>query len=189
TREVAYGSIPMARRAHLHATIAEWVDRVARRQDEYATILAHHYAAAAKPDTADLAWAGQEERLAELRQKAVEWLRRAAELALGRYEIDEGLALLHTALALEPARPVKSAIWHEIGRAHALKYDGQPFAEAMQMAIDLSDDTVEIADMYSDLARESLLRVGMWRQTPDPARIETWIERAVELMPSDGSTR
>ena len=189
TREVAYASIPRARRAHLHASFAEWVDRAAGRQDEYAPILAHHYAQAVRPEDADLAWADEEERLLELREKAIGWLRRASELALGRYEIDEGLALLDSALALEPARPIQSAIWHEIGRAHALRYDGEPFAEAMQTAIDLSDDPVEIADMYSDLARESLLRVGMWRQTPNPDRIETWIERAVELMPADGPTR
>jgi class 3 adenylate cyclase/tetratricopeptide (TPR) repeat protein len=189
TREVAYTSIPRARRAHLHASFAEWVDGAAAKQDEYAPILAHHYAHAVRPEDADLAWVGEEERLIALREKAIEWLRRAAELALGRYEIDEGLALLDGALALDPPRPARSAIWHEIGRAHALRYDGEPFAEAMQTAIDLSDDPVEIADMYSDLARESLLRVGMWRQTPDPDRIEMWIERAVELMPADGPTR
>ncbi len=175
--------------ARLHASFADWVDGMPERRDGYAPILAHHYAQAVRPEDADLAWGDEEERLLDLREKAIGWLRRASELALGRYEIDEGLALLDSALALEPARPIQSAIWHEIGRAHALRYDGEPFAEAMQTAIELSDDPVEIADMYSDLARESLLRVGMWRQTPNPDRIETWIERAVELMPADGPTR
>ena len=189
TREVAYASIPKARRARLHAAFAEWVERFAGRRDEYAAILAHHYTQAASPEDADLAWAGEAERLRELRQQAVEWLRRAAELAIGRYEIDEGLALLHRALELEPARADQSAIWHEIGRAHALKYDGEPFWAAMQTAIELSDDPLEIADMYSDLARETVLRVGMWRQTPDPEQIEEWIERALELVPDEGPTR
>ena len=167
TREVAYASVPKARRAHLHASFADWVEPLAGRRDEYAPILAHHYAQAANPQDADLAWRGETDRLRDLRRKAIVWLRHAAELAISRYEIEEGVALLHRALELEPSRPVQSAIWHEIGRAHALKYDGEPFWAAMQTAIDLSDDPVEVADMYSDLARESVLRVGMWRKAPD----------------------
>jgi hypothetical protein len=189
TREVAYGSIPKARRARLHASFADWVERFSGPRDEYAPILAHHYLESTAPADADFAWAGEAERLYELRQKAVEWLRRAAALAVGRYEIDEGLAFLDQALELEPSRPIESAIWHEIARAHALKYDGDPFWAAMESAIGLSDDPVEIADMYSDLARETVLRAGMWRRTPDPARIDGWIQNALELMPADGPTR
>jgi class 3 adenylate cyclase len=189
TREVAYASIPKARRAHLHAGFAEWVERVAGPRDEYAPILAHHYAQAARSEDADLAWSGQADRLGDLRQRAIEWLCRAAELALGRYEIEEALALLQRALELQPSRPAGSSIWHQIGRAHALKYDGEPFWAAMQMAIELSDDPLAIADIYSDLARETVLRVGMWRQAPDPARIEEWIVRALELVPDESATR
>ena len=189
TREVAYASIPKARRAHLHAAFAELGRAVRGRRDEYAAILAHHYAEAASPRDADLAWSGEADRLRELRQRAIEWLRRAGELAIGRYEIEEGLALLTKAVELGPDRATESAIWHEIGRAHALKYDGEPFWAAMQKAIELSDDPAASADMYSDLARETVLRVGMWRQAPDPALIEEWIGRALELAPEEGPTR
>jgi class 3 adenylate cyclase len=189
TREVAYSSIPKPRRARLHAAFADWVERLAGRRDEHAPILAYHYAQAVLPEDADLAWAGEPERLRQLQEKAVEWLRRAAELALGRYEIEEGLTLLHRALELEPSRSTAGAIWHEIGRAHVLKYDGEPFFAAMQTAIDLSDDPLAIADMYSDLARETVVRVGMWRKPPDPERIEEWVERALELAPDGAETR
>jgi class 3 adenylate cyclase/tetratricopeptide (TPR) repeat protein len=189
TREVAYASVPKARRAHLHAAFAAWVEQFAGRRNEYAPIIAHHYAQAVKPEDADLAWAGETERLGELRANAIEWLRAAAELALGRYEIQEGLALLRQALELEPAPSAESAIWQAIGRAHALNYDGVPFWAATERAIELSSDPVEIAELYSDLARETVLRVGMWRKTPDPARIENWIERALALMPAAGATR
>ncbi len=189
TREVAYASIPKARRAYLHAAFAEWVERFAAARDEYAPILAHHYAEATRPEDADLAWTNNAERLADLRLSAVRWLRRAAELTLGRYEIEEGLLLLRRALELEPPRPVQSGIWHEIANAHALNYDGEPFWAAMETAIELSDDPVEIADMYADLARETVLRAGMWRRAPDPVRIDGWIERGVALMPDDGPTR
>ncbi len=183
TREVAYASIPKARRAHLHAAFADWVERFAGRLDEYAPILAHHYAQAASPQDVDLAWVGDAERLRDLQQKAIEWLRRAAELAIGRYEIEEGLALLHRALELEPSRPDKSAIWHEIGRAHALKYDGEPFWAAMQTAIELSDDPLgDRGHVQRSRARDGAAG-GDVAEGARPERIEEWIERALELMP------
>jgi class 3 adenylate cyclase len=124
TREVAYASLPRGRRARMHAAFAQWLERTGEGQDEYAPLLAHHYAEAVRPDDADLAWAGAEGELAELRARAVTWLRRAAELAIGRFEIDEGLALLHRALDLEPGEE-GAALWREVGRANVLKFDGE----------------------------------------------------------------
>jgi class 3 adenylate cyclase/tetratricopeptide (TPR) repeat protein len=189
TREVAYSSIPKARRAHLHAALADWLERFGGGRDELAPILAHHLAEAARPEDADLAWAGQDEELGRLRAKAIEWLRRAAQLAVGRYELDDGLSFLHRALELHPDRTTESLLWHEIGRAHAYKYDGEPFWAAMQRAIELSGDPTAAADMYGDLARETVMRVGMWRKAPDPDRIEEWVDRALELAPAEGPTR
>ena len=60
TREVAYESLPKAKRAHLHAQFAKWLERTGDgRRDEQAAMLAHHYAAAADPAEADLAWTGR----------------------------------------------------------------------------------------------------------------------------------
>src|SRR5215211_5534197 len=42
TREVAYASVPKARRARLHAALAEWVESEAVGQGEIAPLLAHH---------------------------------------------------------------------------------------------------------------------------------------------------
>src|SRR5439155_22765975 len=63
TREVAYASIPRARRARLHAAFAAWLERFGEGRDEHAPLLAHHYAEAASPENADLAWAGQPDEL------------------------------------------------------------------------------------------------------------------------------
>jgi predicted ATPase len=78
TREVAYGSLPLARRARLHLRAAEWLERAGASADEHAALLAHHYSEAASPGVADLAWPGEGERTAELGDRAVRWLRRAA---------------------------------------------------------------------------------------------------------------
>ena len=72
TRDVAYGSLPKARRAQLHAAFAAWLDRRAEGRDELAPLLAHHYAQAVSPEVLDLAWAGQD---AEVRAPAGQWRR------------------------------------------------------------------------------------------------------------------
>ena len=102
TREVAYGSLLKAKRAPLHAGFAEWLERNAKDEDERAPLLAHHYTEAVLPEDLDVAWPGREKHAEALRVKAVLWSRRAADLAIARYEIDEGLALLRRAVSLEP---------------------------------------------------------------------------------------
>ncbi|HET9498276.1 MAG TPA: adenylate/guanylate cyclase domain-containing protein, partial [Candidatus Limnocylindria bacterium] len=70
TREVAYASLPKARRARLHAGFAAWLERHAEARDELAPLLAHHYAEAIRPEDRDLAWADEDERAESLRQQA-----------------------------------------------------------------------------------------------------------------------
>jgi hypothetical protein len=111
------------------------------------------------------------------------WLERAAELAIGRYEMDEGLSLLHRAVDLETDRERQAELWHRIGRANALKFDGDAFWRAMENAIELGGPS---ADLYSELAFQSMRRWGMWKQQPDASLIGGWIERALELA-EDGS--
>src|SRR5207247_538378 len=115
TREVAYASLPKAKRARLHAEFAAWLERFGRGRDEHAPLLARHYAEAVRPEDADLAWMGAEDELERVREKAVAWLRRAGELAAGRYEIRDALALLHQALLLESDDQAKTDILREVG--------------------------------------------------------------------------
>jgi len=188
TREVAYASLPKARRARLHAAFARWLERTGEGRDEYAPLLAHHYAAAVLPDDVDLAWAGEEGELAELRTRALAWLRRAAELAIGRFEIDDGLALLHRALDLEPDQAEQAALWREVGRANVFKFDGEAFWIAMQESLKGSDRATA-ADTYSQLAFHTATRAAMWKRRPDRGLIEGWIERALELSEPDTPAR
>ena len=188
TREVAYASLPKANRARLHAAAAAWLEGFGDEQ-AFASLLAHHYAEAVRPEDADLAWAEQPEELRRLRGKAVSWLRRAAELAIGRYEIDDALALLHRALTLEDDDEAQGQIWHQIGRANALKFDGEAFWTAMEKAIELSRDRERRADLYSDLAVETAGRAGMWPRRPSDELVKGWIERALELAEPDTDAR
>jgi class 3 adenylate cyclase/tetratricopeptide (TPR) repeat protein len=188
TREVAYASLPRARRARLHAAFAAWLERTGDGRDEYAPLLAHHYAEAVRPENIDLAWAGAAVELEDLRGRALTWLRRAAELAIGRFEIDDGLALLHRALELEPDEAARAALWREVGRANVFKFDGEAFWTAMQNSLEGSDQAT-VADTYSQLAFHTATRAAMWKRRPERTLIEGWIERALELSEPDTPAR
>ena len=107
--------------------------------DEVASLLAHHYSEAVRPEVADLAWAGAEDELDRLARTRL-LARRAAELAVGRYAIDDAIALFERARELEVSEPGQADLWEKIGRANMLKFDGEAFWTAMQEAIALSSD-------------------------------------------------
>jgi class 3 adenylate cyclase/tetratricopeptide (TPR) repeat protein len=186
TREVAYGSLPKAQRAQLHAAFADWLDRMSAGGDEHAALLAHHYAAAVRPEDIDLAWTGREEEVERVRTKAVRWSRRAAEAALSRYEIDEACILLERALELESDTSLKAQLWFELGRASALKYDGDAFTTALENAIALGYPE---AEAYTELGFQTVQRAGMWLRRPSHELVNAWIERALELSPADSPLR
>jgi class 3 adenylate cyclase len=189
TREIAYAGLPKARRARLHAAFARWVEGVGRGRDEYAALLGHHYAEAVRPDDVDLAWAGDEAEVLRLRQQAVAWLRRAAELAVGRYELEDGVELLNRVLELETDAIGQAQLWREIGRAHVLRFDGEPFWAAMQQSLSVCPDRQTCADTYAELAHQTAIRAGMWRTRPAIELVDGWIERALELAEPDSRAR
>ncbi len=181
TREVAYGSLPRARRARLHSAFARWLERVGEGRDENAPFLAHHYAEAVRPEDVDLAWSGDEGEYERLREKALGWLRRAADLAVARYAIDEALALLHRAVELERNERAQAELWLAIGQASALKYDGAGVHTALETAIALSTDPRLTMEASVKLAHLTAGKYGMWKQRPDARLVEGWIERALAL--------
>jgi class 3 adenylate cyclase len=189
TRDVAYGSLPKARRARLHAAFADWLARVGHERDEHAALLAHHYAAAVPAEDADLAWAGDEAELDRLREQAGFWLRRAAHLAVGRYELDDGIALLERVLDVEDDPAQQAAVWRAIGDANALKFDGEAFWSAMLKSLETSTDPAFTADTYAELAFQTAIRSGMWVVRPDSALLGSWIDRALELADPESPAR
>ena len=185
TREVAYASLSKATRARLHASFAELLEQSAEGADERAPLLAFHYGEAVIAEDVDIAWLDDAARVAELRARAVSWSRRAAESAISRYEIDEGVAVLERAVAMEPSPGARSGLWHEIARAHFLHFDGERFWQAMQQAIELCDRSADAAELTSELAFVTAARAGMWNPLPDPTLVAGWIDRALALAPPD----
>ena len=181
TREVAYGSLPKAKRARLHAGFAAWLEQFGGSRDDHAALLAHHYAESVRPEDADLVWIGDEDELERLREKAVAWLRRAAELAASRYEIREALALLDQALALEADDRAKIGILRKVGEVHVLNYDPEGFRRAMEEALALEPDRAVAADVYAKLAFYGRGRAYMWKEPPPTELGERWLTKALEL--------
>jgi class 3 adenylate cyclase len=177
TREVAYGSLPKAERARLHASYAVWLEEQEAGNARAGT-LAYHYAEAVNPEVAELAWRDRGDEAERLRVKALDWLRRAADLALGRFDLGDALTLLHRAAELAPG---DGGIWHEIGKVNALKFDGEAYWAAMLKAIDLTSKPRSLAELYGDLAFESTMRGAMWKRPPDDELVSGWIGKALEL--------
>jgi class 3 adenylate cyclase len=189
TREVAYESLPRARRARMHAAFADWLERQGPGRDDLASLLAHHYAEAVRPEDADLAWQGKDEELGRLRGKALLWLEGAAQFAMRRYEIEDALALLHRALALEPDEEAQARVWRAVGKANALKFDGEAFWTAMQNSLTVCSNKATCADTYSELAFQTAIRSSMWAKRPDRELVAGWVEQALELSEPESNSR
>jgi class 3 adenylate cyclase len=189
TREVAYASLPIAQRTRMHAAFAAWLERIGQGRDDLAPLLAHHYAEAVRPEDSDLAWAGEEGELERLRGKALFWLEGAAGFAMGRYEIGDTLALLHRALSLRPDEEAQAPLWRAVGKANALKFDGEAFWTAMQNSLQVCSSKAACADTYSELAFQTAIRSSMWQKRPDRELVGGWIERALELSEPESVSR
>lgn len=186
TREVAYGSIPKARRGRLHAALGDWLERSELGKDEHASLVAYHFAEAVKPEDADLVWGDDAGELERLRRRAVHWLRRAGELARGRYEMDEAIELYTRAVELCADEHERALVWREIGRAQALRYDGEGMRIALLRSLEGPLNDVERADTYAFLAFQASIRSAMWSIRLNRHLIEEWTTHALELA-ADGS--
>ena len=187
TREVAYGSIPKARRGRLHAALADWLE--SSGSDELVPVLAYHYAEAAKDEDADLVWAGAPDELERVRRCAVHWLSRAGRLARGRHEMDEAVELFERAVVLSDDAHERALLERAIGEAHALRYDGEGMRTALLRALDGPLDDAERAETYAFLAFQSSIRSAMWSIKLNMELIEDWASKALALAPPGSEAR
>ena len=94
------------------------------------------------------------------------------------------------------SRRAMPAVWHAIGRVNALKFDGEAMWPAMQKAIELTDGTEELADLYAELTFESSCAAGCgsgrsttrWSRPGLPAR-SSWPMPGVARVPERSSPR
>ena len=178
TREVAYATLPKARRGRLHARFAAWIEQFGQGRDEHAPLLAHHYAEAVRPEDVDLVWTDEETQLEALRASARAWLRRAAQLAGARYALEEQIGLLRKAVEIEPSPSARVRLWREIAHANALNFDDDAFKESVLSAIGACSEEAELAELYAEAAFHCAVR---WQQEADRKQIDDWSRLALEL--------
>jgi class 3 adenylate cyclase len=107
-REVAYGTLPRAERARLHAAAGRWLEELASEHEEaYAELIAYHFR-----EAASLAAVLEDAEGAAVKVKAVAWLRRAAEAAAAAGADVE--ARRHLTNALDWAEPQDLPDVHEL---------------------------------------------------------------------------
>ena len=104
-RDVAYSTLPRVERGRLHAAAGEWYEsRAAGREDELAEIVAIHFREAASNRGS-----------AEVRAKAISWLRRAADSAIRAAATREAEAHIRAALELTSDGDEAAGLWIRLG--------------------------------------------------------------------------
>jgi class 3 adenylate cyclase len=178
-REVAYQSIPKARRPPAHAAIAAWIEQLAGdRRDEFVDLIAHHCEAAARPDDANLAWPSEAEVREEHRAKAVGALLEAGEASRKRFAIDQAIAFGDRVLALAAADNERLA-------ALELKAQSAHAAVRAEEAWRFYREALDLARLAGD--RESAVRVTahatlLWSRYGGAFGSTEWLPVAEEML-------
>jgi class 3 adenylate cyclase/tetratricopeptide (TPR) repeat protein len=188
-RDVAYASVPKARRARAHAETGLWIEELAgERLEEFGEVLAYHYAAAVAGVDADLAWADAPGQRDELRERAVRALLAAGNSARQRFAIDKAIDLHDQALALAANDSERAEAFEGIGDDHeALFHMDEALAaylsavEARRRSGDDAEMVARVAAKIASLAR----RWGAFRQVPDHALMYNLVHDSLDRDISD----
>lgn len=143
-REVAYRSIPRARRCRAHAAVGSWIEEIAGdRQAEFVDLLAYHYEAAAAPEDAAIAWPEDSPEREQVRGAAVQALLAAGDAARTRLAFEQAGRFADRALALARTDVERLAGLELRGSAlhAAVRSDGAfaAYREALELARKLED--------------------------------------------------
>ena len=118
-RDVAYSTLPRVERGRLHAAAGEWYEsRAVGREDEVAEIVAIHFREAASNRGS-----------AEVRAKAINWLRRAADAAMRAAATREAEAHIRAALELTSEGDEAAELWIRLGNLLMILPGGFPAFE------------------------------------------------------------
>jgi tetratricopeptide (TPR) repeat protein len=178
-REVAYQSISRRRLAATHAAVAEWTEELASdRRDEFIEVVAHHYAAAAQPETAGLAWLDDPPRREHIREKAIEALVGAGHAAHRRFSTDQAVDYADRALALAEtererlrALELKAAAYHAAARVDEA---WSVYLDAVTAARGVGEET--------DISRVVTEATLLWARYGGAFTTEDWKPTAIDIV-------
>ena len=156
TRDVAYASLPKARRARAHAAVAAWIaELVGDRSDEFADLIAYHYWAAIRGDGADLAWMDDPDGREGLRRRALAALLAAGRAARHRFAVGVAVELHEQALTLATSDPERLDALEQIARDHESAFHGDAALVAFQAALNIARRDPSTRDRVASLARHA----------------------------------
>jgi hypothetical protein len=136
-RDVAYGGIPLARRARSHARVAAWLEDLGAGDDGVIELVAYHYQTALLGDGADLAWTDDPIARTHVRDRAFEALMAAGAVVRQRNVTVRALELHETALGLAADERERARAYEELGDDHGWSYHGDPSVEAWTRSLEL----------------------------------------------------
>jgi class 3 adenylate cyclase len=182
-RDVAYSSVPRARRARAHADTAAWLEQLAAdRVDEFGELLAYHYAAAAAGEDADLAWADQPAERERLRRRAFEALLSAGAAARHRFAVDKAISLHEQARDLADGDRERAAAHEGLGDDHEALFHMDEAVENYFASVEANRaagiDAPTIGRLAAKVAN-SAQRWGAFKRTPPLDEIRQLVDEAL----------
>ncbi len=185
--DVVYAGIPMARRARSHAAVGQWLEELAGEADEgLLELVAHHYREALLADGADLAWLGNDETRAALRDQAFRVLLAAGAVARQRNAISRAIELHEAALHLAADDDERAQLYEELGDDHGWAYHGPPSVEAWDRAIHLrraAGRNDAVARICVKAARACVVYWGGFPKRPSGAVVDGYIDEGLSHHP------
>jgi class 3 adenylate cyclase/tetratricopeptide (TPR) repeat protein len=188
--DVAYASLPKARRARAHAEVGAWIEELAGdRADEFGELLAYHYRMAVAGEDADLAWTATE--LEAARMKAFEHLLRAGAHACHRFAVDKAVELHGQAVALAVGPRERLRALEELGDDHESAYHGEDAFQAYTEALDIAraeDWKPDRARLCAKLADMMSSSPGAFKRSPDPEPAQELVSEGLAQAPDEEAT-
>ncbi len=186
--DVAYGSIPLARRARAHAEVGAWLEEMAgERRDEVAELLADHFGRAAG-EGAELAWSDPADREA-VRSAAFEHLLAAGAVACRRFAVAKAVELHDRAVGLAADDPERLRAFEALGDDHESAYHGDAavwsWLQALEIARVEPARRPDRARLCAKLAWLMTSVPGAFRCNPDPAQVEAFVAEGLEAAVGD----
>jgi hypothetical protein len=190
--DVAYASIPRARRARAHAEVGAWLEELAgERRDEFAELLAHHFGRAAAGEGAELAWPEPADR-ERVRAAAFAHLLRAGAVAR-RVAVAKAVDLHEQARELASGDRERLLALEELGDDHESAYHGEQAVAWWLQALDIAragssaDPSGDRARLCRKVAWLMASTPGAFRVNPDPAAVEQFVAEGLAAASDEAS--
>lgn len=185
-RDVAYASLPTARRVRAHAEASSWIEAMAGdRLEEFIELIAFHDVEAAREAAA---WHSGTE-YERIRSRAYTHALQAASSARRRSAVDNALRLDGQALQLSSGERERISALTALGddcRAGFRGDDGrQYYQEALRVARGNAALAPEQARLCAKLAYMMAMVPGSFRASPDPVEVDRLIDEGLAAAGDD----